>query len=115
MKRLPLVLLILVLATPAAAGVDPTRPPVATPSASKPAPARKALSLSAILWASDRHLAVINGMPRAVGERFDGMVLEHVTPERALVRDRWGVRTLHLHPDTIKIPARSLPARETDG
>ena len=116
MQRFVLVLCLLSLTlAPAIAGVDPTRPESAAETTATSPPPRTALSLSAILLSSDRHLAVINGVPRAVGARFDGVVLERIAPDRVQVRDRWGVRTLQLLPSPVKLPARPLPARETDG
>ena len=114
-RWLPLLLFALMFAIPALAGTDPTRPETYAASPPAVSKARPALTLSAILLAPARHLAVINGVPRATGEHFDGQVLEQIAPNSVRVRDRWGVRILHLSPQTIKTPVRQLPARETDG
>ncbi|WP_242634422.1 hypothetical protein [Marinobacter salicampi] len=88
-------LLALALATPTIALEDPTRPPDFSPGVAVAAVPARTHSLDSIMIGPERRVAVVDGIARTEGERFDGLTLLKIHPGRVELSDRDQTRTLH--------------------
>lgn len=84
----------LALAGPVPALEDPTRPDSYRARTAAPAQ-QQALALESIMVGPRKRVAVIDGVARREGERFDGLQLLRVYPDRVTVRDQGRTRVLH--------------------
>lgn len=90
-----LLVLNLAAVSPAWALEDPTRP--ADFQAAKQAAApQRSFSLDSIVLGRDRGVAVIDGEPRTEGQRFEGVRLLRIYPDRVELLDQGRVRVLRL-------------------
>lgn len=89
---------LLLLAAPAFALQDPTRPPGFDDAPAKAQPLSD-LALQSILVGAERKVAVINGEPRAEGQAFNGIRVRRIHRDRVEVLDQGRARTLYL--DTL--------------
>lgn len=64
---------------------DPTRPPQGTPARANVVEVIDAPKLSSVLIGHDRKLAVINGKLLGEGERWSGMKVWEIHPDRVVV------------------------------
>ncbi|MGM0769342.1 MAG: hypothetical protein ACQEV6_15080 [Pseudomonadota bacterium] len=88
-------LLLVFGASPVIALQDPTRPPDFHSAPAQAAP-QKALTVGSILIGEQRRTAVINGELRSEGQRFDGVRVQRIYPDRVQVLDQGQVRILRL-------------------
>lgn len=85
----------MIVAGPAFALQDPTRPPGFGDAPAKAVPVTD-LAVQSILVGAERRVAVINGEPRAEGQVFDGIRIRRIHRDRVEVLDQGRVRTLYL-------------------
>ena len=88
-------LLLLPAGAALAALQDPTRPPDFRPTTTQASP-QKALSVASILIGEHRRTAVINGQPRREGDRFEGVRVQRIYPDRVEILEQGRVRVLRL-------------------
>ncbi len=116
-RRLAKVLLVAALALSSAASfshaggalVDPTRPPHVMPTKTAHGEATTPWTLSAILVARGRRVAVVNGTPVQAGETVDDATVKHIARERVVLATREGTLTLRLVHSNVKQPEAARP------
>ncbi|MDX1635742.1 MAG: hypothetical protein R3280_13960 [Marinobacter sp.] len=89
-------LLMLLLAQPGWALNDPTRPPDFNRALPAPAVEQRRYDLASIVIGPERRVAVINGVARREGERFDDARVRRIHPDRVEILDGGRVRILKL-------------------
>lgn len=116
-KRSLLAIGIALAGTAEAAGPsDPTRPPnVATTTAEGQSNVNAVrLVLQSVLVAPDRRVAVVSGVPLAIGDEVQGHRLLRVTEAEVVLKGPAGPVTLKLYPDIERRPvkfAASVPMK----
>lgn len=80
---------------PAMALQDPTRPPDFRTAPADVA-TQQTFSLASIMIGKHRRTAVINGEPRREGQRFDGVRLQRIYPDRVEILDQGRMRVIRL-------------------
>ncbi len=88
---------------------DPTRPPDAAPADRGAARAESAWTLTAILVAQGRRIAVVNGRPVQTGEAVGEATVKHIARERVVLATRKGDLTLKLVQNQVKQPEAARP------
>lgn len=89
-------LLMLVLGHPPVMALqDPTRP-ADFRSAPAAVAAQTTFKLASIMIGNHRRTAVINGEPRREGQRFHGVRLQRIHPDRVEILDQGRVRVIRL-------------------
>ncbi len=94
--RLLLPLLLLLVPPSAWALEDPTRPPEFRNGGPAPAAKQRSYDLASIVIGPDRRVAVIDGVARQEGERFDGARVRRIHPDRVELLDAGQIRILKL-------------------
>lgn len=92
----------------AAGTVDPTRPPVGA-MATVAGPREEndgRLVLQSVLVAPDRQIAVVSGVPLAIGDEVQGHRLLRVTDTGAVLQGPTGRINLKLYPDAERRPVK---------
>ncbi|MBE0485606.1 hypothetical protein [Marinobacter sp.] len=91
-------LLLVLLLSPVAHGLqDPTQPPGSAVEPVSAAPARD-LRVGSILLGAERRVAVINGVALTEGDRHDGLRVRRIHKDRVEVTDRGQPRVLYPEP-----------------
>ncbi len=85
---------------------DPTRPPQAREASRAAAPARPHWSVSSVMIAPGRRLAVVNGRTVGVGDRVGGARVLAVLTDGVRLRRGRHEFTVALLPRSIKRPSR---------
>ncbi len=67
----------------------------------EPAQARDPI-VSSVLISPERNIAIINGLPRKLGETFDGMQVVEIREEGVHLMTSSGLKILKVHPQDIK-------------
>ncbi|PSF09074.1 hypothetical protein [Marinobacter halophilus] len=92
------VMILALLASPAAHGLqDPTRPPGSVAQSVSAAPVRD-LHIGSILLGSQRRVAVIGGVALQEGDSHDGVRVRRIYKDRVEVTDRGQPRVLYPEP-----------------
>ncbi len=96
----------------AAGTADPTRPPEGLMAAGAgPAVAQTGrLVLQSVLVAPDRQIAVVSGVPLAIGDEVQGHRLLRVTDTTAVLQGPAGRVSLKLYPDAERRPVKFASA-----
>lgn len=94
--RVLLPLLLLALSGPAWGLNDPTRPPDFRTAPSAPVAEQRRYDLASIVIGPERRVAVIDGVARREGERFDDVRLSRIHPDRVEILDAGRLRVLKL-------------------
>jgi hypothetical protein len=92
----------------AAGTADPTRPPdgVMAPAAAPAEAQTGRLVLQSVLVAPDRQIAVVSGVPLAIGDEVQGHRLLRVTDTGAVLQGPAGRVSLKLYPDAERRPVK---------
>jgi MSHA biogenesis protein MshK len=96
MARLLIALLFLTGSGAAMGLQDPTRPSGQQTTSAPEAAEPRQFALSSILYGPQRRVAVIDGVPRSEGDRFDGVRLRRIHPARVELVVRGQVREVRL-------------------